>query len=50
MRDTVYGKNFAKRKFSPISPVDVNGEKFFVENFLPLWNFDTLKILFAYNY
>ena len=48
--NTVYDKNFAKRKFSPISLVDVNGEKFFVENFLPLWNFDTLKILFAYNY
>ena len=30
---TVYDKNFAKRKFSPISPVDVNGENFFVEYF-----------------
>ena len=30
---TVYDKNFVKRKFSPISPVDVNGEIFFVEYF-----------------
>ena len=30
---TVYDKNFAKRKFSPISPVDVNGENFFIEYF-----------------
>ena len=30
---TVYDKNFVKRKFSPISPVDVNGENFFVEYF-----------------
>ena len=34
---TIYDKNCAKRKFSPISPVDVNGENFFVEHFLPLW-------------
>ena len=34
--DTIYDKNLAKRKFSPISPVDVNGGNVFVEYFLLL--------------
>jgi len=47
---TVYDKNFAKGKFSPISPVDVNGEKFFVKCCLPLWILTRWIFLFAYNY
>ena len=46
---TVYDKNFAKRKFSPISPVDVNGKFFFRQIFSPTVNFDALNFLFAYN-
>ena len=39
---TIYDENFAKRKFSPISPVDVNGE-IFCRIFSSTVNFGTLN-------